>query len=232
MIKKLCAILGVVALLSACGGGGSTPNSPTAPPTTTPPAANRAPVINGISVNPTFGIATFTSYTFSSNASDPDNDTLTYTWDLAGNARTGASQTIVFSSGGNGTGTLTVADGRGGSTTQGVNFVSATGSGNWSASVPFSTGPRPMSLSLTQSSTSGAITGTWGVPSLGTTGNLDPAVQNGIDANGRVVLRFKITQGGAFNDFTFTGQMQQNGTSIVGNVSGSGFGGQSMTLTK
>jgi hypothetical protein len=222
----------VVCLLAACGGGGggSTPNSPT-PPATTPPA-NQNPVINNISVNPTFGIATFTSYTFSSSASDANNDTLTYTWDLAGNARTGASQTIVFSNGGSGAATLTVTDGRGGSATQTVNFISGTGNGNWSASIPFTAGARPMSLSLTQSSTSGAMTGTWSVPSLATIGNLDPAAQNGIDASGRVVLRFKITQGGTFNDFTFTGQMQTTGTSIVGSVSGSGFAGQAMTLTK
>jgi plasmid replication initiation protein len=63
-------------------------------------------------------------------------------------------------------------------------------------------------------------------------GNLDPASPNAIDANGRVVLRFKVTQGGSFSDFTFTGQMQTSGRSIVGSVSGSGFAGQSVTFTK
>src|SRR5262245_27980118 len=141
-----------MAILTACGGGGGgTPNSPTAPPTTTPPPANRNPVINSISVNPTFGIATFTTYTFSSSAADPDTDALTYTWDLAGNARTGAAQTIVFNNGGNGTGTLTVTDGRGGSATQAVNFVSGTGTGTWTGNIPLAEGPRPITAALTQS---------------------------------------------------------------------------------
>lgn len=229
ILRKLL-ILGLFVLLAACGGGGSsTPSTPTTPTT---PQANRAPTITSISVTPTFGIATFTTYTFASSATDPDVDSLTYSWDLAGNARTGASQSIVFGSGGNGLGTLTVTDGRGGSVSQSVEFVSATGSGTWSGNIPLSEGPRPLNATLAQSSSSGAMTGTWNVPSRGTVGNLDPAVQNGIDANGRVVLRFKITQGGTFNDFTFTGQMQPSGRSIIGSVTGSGFGGQTMTLTK
>jgi len=210
---------------------GSTPNSPTPPPTTTPPA-NRNPVINSISVTPTFGIAALTTFSFSSSASDPDSDTLTYAWDLAGNARTGAAQTIVFSSGGNGIGTLTVTDGRGGSATQSVNFVSGTGSGTWTGNLPLAEGPRPITAALTQSTTSGAITGNWSLPARGVVGNLDPASPNAIDANGRVVIRFKVTSGGTFNDFTFTGQLQTTGTSIVGSVSGSGFAGQAVTLTK
>lgn len=227
-------LLGAVLLgLSACGsGGGSTPNSPTPPPTTPPPAANRNPTINSISVNPTFGIATFTTYTFSSSASDPDGDTLTYSWDLAGNARTGASQTVVFVNGGNFTGTLTVSDSRGGSVTQSVNFTSGTGTGAWTGNLPLAEGPRPVTATLAQSSTSGAITGTWNLPARGVVGNLDPAAPNAIDANGRVVLRFKVTGGGTFNDFTFTGQMASSGRTIDGSVSGSGFNGQPVTLTK
>lgn len=183
-------------------------------------------------MNPTFGIATFTTYTFSSSASDPDGDTLTFTWDLAGNARTGASQTIVFSTGGNGVGTLTVTDGRGGSASQTVTFVSATGTGTWSGDIPLAVGGRPMSMTLTQSTSSGTITGTWSIPAISVNGNFDPAAPNAIDATGHVVLRFKVTQGGSFNDFTFTGQMQTSGRTIVGSVTGSGFGGQAVTLTK
>lgn len=223
-----CALV----LCSACGGGGGSTPSTSTTPTTPTPQPNRAPTITSISVTPTFGIATFTSYTFASSATDPDGDSLTYSWDLAGNPRTGASHTMVFSNGGNGVGTLTVTDGRGGSISQSVNFVSATGTGTWTGDIPLGEGPRPLNATFTQSSSSGAMTGTWNVPSRGTVGTLDPAAQNGIDANGRVVLRFKITQGGSFNDFTFTGQMAQSGRSIAGSVNGSGFGGQPMTLNK
>lgn len=226
------SVAAALVIMSACGGGGGGTPAPT--PTPTPPPApqpNRNPVINSVSVNPTFGIATFTTYTFASSASDPDGDSLTYTWDLAGNPRTGASQTIVFSNGGDFSGTLTVSDGKGGSASQSVTFTSASTTGSWTGNVPFSTGARVMNLNMTQSTSSGATTANWTVPSLSTTGILDPAAPNGIDANGRVTLRFKITNG-PFLDFTFTGQMQTSGRSIAGSVSGSGFGGQPMTLTR
>lgn len=229
---KRAVIAAALVVMTACGGGGggSTPTNPTPPPPA-PPQPNRNPVINSVSVNPTFGIATFTTYTFASSASDPDNDSLTYTWDLAGNPRTGASQTIVFINGGDFGGTVTVSDGKGGTASQSVSFTSASTTGSWTGNVPFSSGARVMNLNMTQSTTSGATTADWSVPSLSTTGILDPAAQNGIDANGRVSLRFKITNG-SFLDFTFTGQMQTSGRSIVGSVSGSGFGGQPMTLTR
>ena len=224
-------LLALVTCVAACGGGSSTPTTPTTP-TTPAPQPNRNPVINSISVNPTFGIAALTTYTFASSASDPDNDTLTYGWDLAGNARSGASQTTTFINGGDFSGTLNVTDGKGGSISQSVNFTSASTTGSWTGNIPFSIGPRAMSLTMTQSTTSGATTANWNIPAVALGGILDPASPNGIDATGRVVLRFKITQGTGFLDFTFTGQMQTSGRSIVGSVSGSGFGGQPVTFTK
>ena len=222
-------LLTLVTCVAACGGGGSsTPTTPTTPATPAP-QPNRNPVINSISVNPTFGIAALTTYTFASSASDPDNDTLNYTWDLAGNPRSGASQTIVFINGGDFSGAVTVADGKGGSVSQSVPFVSASTTGTWTGNLPFTVGPRLMTMVLTQSTTSGATTGTWA--SNGLSGNLDPAAQNGIDANGKVTLRCKVRQG-SFSDFTLTFQMQPSGRGLVGSVSGSGFGGQSVTLTK
>ena len=165
-------------------------------------------------------------------ANCPDSDALTYSWDLAGNPRTGASQTIVFINGGDFSGTVTVSDGKGGSASQSVSFTSATTTGSWTGNIPFTAGSRPMSLTMTQSTTSGATTANWNIPAAALTGILDPASPNGIDAGGRVTLRFKITQGTGFLDFTFTGQMQTSGRSIVGSVSGSGFGGQPVTFTR
>ena len=230
LVKRFSVAAALVISTACGGGGGSTPTNPTTP-TTPAPQANRNPTINSVSVNPTFGIATFTTYTFASMASDPDGDALTYSWDLAGNPRTGASQTIVFSNGGEFGGTVTVSDGKGGSASQSVSFTSGSTTGSWTGNIPFSSGARLMNLNMTQSTGSGATTANWSAPSLSTTGILDPAAQNGIDANGRVTLRFKITNG-SFLDFTFTGQMQPSGRSIVGSVSGSGFGGQPMTFTK
>ena len=229
---KRFSVAAALVIVTACGGGGgSTPTTPTTP-TTPPPQPNRNPTINSVSVNPTFGIATFTTYTFASSASDPDSDSVTYSWDLAGNPRTGASQTIVFSNGGDFSGTVTVSDGKGGSASQSVNFTSASTTGSWTGNIPFSIGPRAMSLTMTQSTASGATTANWNIPAVAVAGILDPASPNGIDASGRVTLRFKITQGIGFLDFTFTGQMQTSGRSIVGSVSGSGFSGQPVTFTR
>jgi hypothetical protein len=228
-LKQFC-VAAALLTIAACGGSGSTPTTPTTPATPTQP--NRNPTINSISVTPTFGIAALTSYTFASSASDADNDSLTYSWDLAGNTRTGASQTIVFTNGGDFSATLTVSDGKGGSASQTVTFTSATTTGTWTGNIPFNIGPREMTLTMTQSTSSGATTANWSIPSVNLGGILDPAGQQGIDANGKVTLRFKITQGIGFLDFTFTGQMQSSGRSIVGSLSGSGFGGQPVTFTK
>ena len=195
-------------------------------------SSNRNPTINSVSLTPTFGIATFTTYTFASSASDADNDTLVYSWDLAGNPRSGASQTIVFTNGGDFSGTVTVSDGKGGSSSQSVVLTSASTTGTWTGDIPFAIGPRGMTLSMTQSSNSGATTANWSIPAVSLAGILDPAGFQGIDANGRVTLRFKITQGIGFLDFTFTGQMQTAGRSSVGSLTGSGFGGQPVTFTK
>jgi hypothetical protein len=223
--------LAIIVLVTACGGGKGSSSTPTTPTPSTP-QPNRNPTINSVSVTPTFGIATFTTYTFASSASDSDNDTLNTSWDLAGNARSGASQTIVFTNGGDFSGTVTVSDGKGGSASQSVPFTSASTTGTWTGDIPFNVGPRLVTLSMTQSSTSGATTANWSIPTVSLAGILDPAGLNGIDANGRVTLRFKINQGIGFLDFTFTGQMQTSGRSIVGNMNGSGFGGQPVTLTK
>src|SRR4051812_24543083 len=87
-------------LLTGCGsGGGGTPSSPSTPTTPTAPA-NHAPVINALNFAPAFGIAQLTQFSFNASASDPDADGVTYSWDVGGNAFTGSSGTIVFSTGG------------------------------------------------------------------------------------------------------------------------------------
>src|SRR4051812_29717298 len=90
-------------VFTGCGsGGGGTPSSPSTPTTPTTPTAptNRAPVINSLNFAPAFGIAQLTQFSFNASASDPDGDAVTYSWDVGGNAFTGSSGTIVFSSGG------------------------------------------------------------------------------------------------------------------------------------
>jgi hypothetical protein len=60
-------------LIAACGGGGS--DSPTAQNNAPPASSNRAPTISG---QPSTAISVGQAYNFKPTASDPDNDTLTF----------------------------------------------------------------------------------------------------------------------------------------------------------
>jgi len=76
---------------------------------------NKAPVAGTIGVTPAkTGMATFTSYSFSSvGSSDPDGDPLAYTWNYGdGSTGTGATSSHVYASAGTFQVTLTIDDGK------------------------------------------------------------------------------------------------------------------------
>ena len=217
--------LAVIALVScaACGssGGGGTP-APTPTPTPTP-QPNRSPVISSTTVSPSFGVADLTAFNFAAIASDPDGDTLTYAWNIAGNPASGASPApiLFLSPGGNGTATVTVTDGKGGSTTATVNFIVGSMQGRWTGTMPGFT----ITYQFTQSST-GTLTATWSVVGINNAnGVLDPASPNNINGSAHVTFRSKPTSAG-FLDFTIVGDMDSTGTRFTGSVSGSGLNGQ------
>ena len=220
-------------IVSACGGGGGTPSTPTSPTTPTTPTTpvNRAPVINSMNIAPAFGISQLSSFTYNAAATDPDGDAVSYTWDLAGNAASGATGSITFSGGGTGLIRVTVTDGKGGSATDTRTVVVGTMSGNWSFLVP---GQGTLLLTLTQTSTFVVgpfvvAPGGFGNVAAGTTGRTDPAQPGSINGNGTVVIRLKV---GPFTDFTMTGTMDATGQRVTGSISGSGFSGQPFTMTK
>jgi hypothetical protein len=172
--------------------------------------------------SPTFGIATLTRFDFNASGSDPDGDTVTYAWDVAGNASTGTSGSITFNPpGGNGTARVTISDGKGGTATDTRQFTVGSGSGTWRGTWA----GWEFTSNLTQNSTS--LTGDYS-DQLGP-GRLDPAVANTIDANGNVRLRYKQA---IFSDFTFTGTMDNTGRRITGVVNGSGASNVPFTMTK
>jgi hypothetical protein len=227
----LQTILAATVTVSACGssgGGGSTPTTPTPPA----PQANRSPLINNLTFSPTFGIARLTQFQYGAAASDPDGDSVTYSWSLAGNPTSNPSGAVTFVNGFEGSATLTVTDGKGGTTSDSRAFVVGSMEGMWVGTFD----RFPITMQLTQP-LGGAVSGTFAVPGTtpGTigTGQLDPAANNRIEASGHVVLRLKLTAGTVpVNDFTFDGTMDQTGHRVTGSVSGSGFTGQPFSLTK
>jgi hypothetical protein len=232
VFMKRVALIAVFPLLLstlACGGGKAA--TPTTPSTTVTPQPNRAPVINSMTFSPSFGIMNLTTFNYGAAASDPDGDSVTYNWNIAGNGSSSASgQILYFTTGGSYIATSTVSDGKGGSATDSRTFVVGTMAGTWTGildSIPFI-------MNLAQP-TGGVITGTWSQPGTPYAGQLDPAAINRIDINGVITMRVKVTAGGGshgFNDFTFTGTMEPNGTRISGALNGSGFNNQPFSLTK
>jgi hypothetical protein len=223
--------LTLTTILAACGGG-SSPSGPSQTPTPQP-QPNRAPTISSMTVAPTFGIFGLTQFNLSSSATDPDGDALTYTWDLAdGNTRTGASVAYNY---GNVAGPhdikLTVSDGKGGtvSDTRPVTIGNLTG--DWSGTFAHGIQIR----ATFQQAVDGKVTATWsaGGSAPSVSGILDPAATNRIDANANFKLRFKITRGGGFLDFTYEGRMDTTtGNTLTGGVRGSGFGGDELRLER
>jgi hypothetical protein len=205
---------------AACGGTGGGATTPTTP--TTPTQANRAPVINNVTVNPTSGLQGHTLFNFSVSASDADNDGLNYTWDIAGSARSGQNAAITFTNGGTGTATVTVTDGKGGSVQGSQTFVVNTMTGNWTGTGYWGS----FTMNITQNGT--LITGTYtdkdGVSTVGPTG--EPGT---IDASGNFSLRVKLAP---FTDFTFKGTLDGTGRKATGGFFGSGATGQPFTMTK
>lgn len=210
--------------IAGCGGSGSTPTTPSNP---TPPAQqNRAPSITSVTVNPTFGVADLQRFNFTAIASDPDGDALSYTWDLAGNAATSSTPQFTFvSPGGDGTASVTVTDGRGGSANGRVDFTVGSMSGTWVGNGPGAL--TRFGLQLTQS-INGFVRGSMTVPGFNP-GQVDPSQPGQIQPDGRVTMRMKVPP---FTDFTFTGVMDSTGRRVTGSVSGSGFTGQPIVLVK
>ena len=221
-------------LASACGGGSkssssSTPSTPTTP--SQPVQQNRAPVVNSMTITPTFGVSELTAFTYIASASDPDGDALTYTWNLAGSERTGAGGSITFVGDGIGEVRVTVSDGRGATATDLRTITVGNMTGSWAFTVP---GQGTLNLFLTQSTTlvSGTFVvapGGFGNVAPGVSGRTDPAQPGRIDGNASVEIRLKV---GPFTDFTLRGTMDSTGRRVTGGLFGSGFSGQPFTMTK
>ena len=226
-MQKLQSFAIVVSLgLAACGGGSKGASAPTTPtsPTTPTASTNRAPVINAINFSPAFGIMGLTTFSWDASASDPDGDAVAYSWDIAGNPHSGASGAVAFTNGGNGVARLTVTDSRGATATDSRAFVVGDMTGTWVVTSGILSGA---SFRLTQS-TLGTVTGSFTLPGLGS-GNTDPAQPGHITAGATLSMRVKLAP---FTDFNMNGTMDGTGRRVNGSLQGSGFTGESFTLTK
>lgn len=234
MTTRTFVLMAAMLALQACGGSASSSNPAPTPTAPTPPT-NRAPVISSMNLAPSFGIAQLTQFSFNAAATDPDGDTLTYSWDFAGTAFSGASGALVFPNGASGDATLTVSDGKGASATDTRAFAVGSMTGNWSGVVDTThcTGViKPMTAALLQTLT--AVTGTIGLPNglctfNGGTAKTDPAEAGRIDVNANVTIRIKVPP---FTDVTFRGTMDNSGRRLTGGLFGSGHNGTPVALTK
>ncbi len=219
--------------VGACGN--DSPTQPSGPGGGTGGGnTNRTPVITSMSVTPTFLISGLTNLQGTASATDPDNDTLSYSWNLVNTTLTGPiiSGQIV-GPGGDVSIRLTVSDGKGGSATDTRIVTVGSMTGNWVVTVLDPCGPGGFPLTLTQ--TGGVVTGSavatapWCAASPGDTFRIDPAEPGSIDADGNVNIRIKV---GRFLDFYVRGRMQNSGRSIVGTAHGSGMNGNAVLMAK
>jgi hypothetical protein len=227
--RMLCVLILVVAA-AGCKGSKTTNNdgnpNPAGPSNT--PAANRAPTINSATVNPGAGIAGLSSHAFSSSASDPDGDAVTYSWDFDnGTSSTSSGASVTFTNANTVTyrPTLTVRDSRGATASTTLSVSSVTLAGNFSG---FLSGIGTLNITTTQF-VGGVVTGTWSIPAAGISGDIGPTGEPGkIQSNGQFELRFKVLQG-SFNDFYFRGNIDNTGRTLTGNI---GVGNLPITMTK
>jgi hypothetical protein len=222
--KSFASTLVIALAIAACGGskGSSTPTTPTSPGT--PTVTNHPPVINSLNFAPSFGIMGLTTFSWDASASDPDGDAVNYSWDIAGNPHSGASGSVVFTNGGNGVARLTVTDSKGAAASDTRSFVVGDMTGTWVVTSGLLSGA---SFRLTQTPF-GTVTGSFSLPGLGN-GNTDPAQPGHITAGASLTMRVKLAP---FTDFTMNGTMDSTGRRVNGNLQGSGFTGESFTMTK
>jgi hypothetical protein len=241
-------VAAIVSTVLVCVGGlgckdSSTPSSPSTTATTATATApvNGAPVINSVNVTPDWGIAALQQHAFISDTSDPDDDTLTYRWEDSTGALLSVAANFVHTFN-NLAGTetkeitLTVQDADGLSTSSSVTVTSISLTGTWAGHVGMpGAGSNPLMFFLTQVA-GGLVTGTW--DDSNHDGTLGPPGEPGtVSKEGEVRIRGKWNDSSP--DFYFerddstTGSMiNSTGTTLTGEINGSGVSDYTMIFTK
>jgi hypothetical protein len=178
---------------------------------------NSPPVAGTATVSPTgTGLAGFTTFSFTSGASDPDRDPLTITWNFGdGGSGTGANVTHVYAAAGTYSASYTASDGKKTVTAPSVTVtVGRSLGGTWTGGVePGFNDPFSISLTQTGSSLSGSTTFGSGGTFSGLTGSFTGTVYPVtvtytqaylIPGAGTVTDRFSGTTDAAGNTLTGT----------------------------
>jgi PKD domain len=180
---------------------------------------NNPPVVSSVSVSaPTALLGANSTVTFTAQASDPNNDSLSYNWDFGdGGTGTGASVTHTYGTTGTFTVKVTVSDGKESASNQTTVTIRSL-TGNWrSDAITSIAGTVAMAFALTQSGSSIIGTFTQGAG----TGPVSGSVRS---TSPRVT--FTVTPSlpaQAFPPFTFTGDPNADLNTITGTLNGSGF---------
>jgi hypothetical protein len=186
---------------------------------------NGAPSVSGVAANPPVGLQNSTTIAFTSSASDPDGDPVTYSWNFGdGATSTDAAPTHLYAASGAFAAHVTVSDGKTNTDVQApVTIKNMTGT--WLGTVTSSVfGQVTIAYTLTQSG--GAVAGT-ATPATGPGGT----VTGGAVAATTPRVTFVVTITG-FSPFTFTGDPTADINTVNGVYNGSGFQNQTVTLTR
>jgi PKD repeat protein len=190
---------------------------------------NKPPVVSSVSVSaPTALLGLNSTVTFTAQASDPDNNELTYAWEFGdGGTGTGASVTHTYSTTGTFTVRVTVSDGKDSATNQTTVTIRSLTASWRSDAITSIAGTLNMVFALTQSGST--ITGTF------TQGAGTGPISNGSVRATAPRVTFTVTPsltGEAFPPFTFTGDPSADFNTITGVLNGSGFVNQPIVIVR
>jgi hypothetical protein len=180
---------------------------------------NRAPLIGTVSASPSSGVQAATAFSFTaSGASDPDGDSLTYSWEF-GDGTTAREPTPrhVYNTAGSFSVQCTISDGEhtaSGSITVTVRSLA----GTWRGVL------RGTDETIVITHSGAALGGTF-VDMFGS------GVISGFVSTSSPLVRFTIQQPG-FNPFTYTADPNSDVTRLTGVLNGSGFFDESFSITR